>query len=500
MDGDIAPLPGIVEAAEEFGAAVYVDDAHASGVLGRNGRGHGRPLRAPRPGRRSRSGRCRKAVGVLGGYVAGSQALRDILIQRARPFLFSTSHPPAVVSRLSRGDPGHAGRALALERLWASTRRFKAELTAARLRHRPLGDADHAGHRRRLGGGDPLLRPAVRGGRLRDVGRLPDRRDRPGRACGRSSRPRRATSSSTGRSRRSTGSATSSASSPGDGGAPDPRSGARNRRDLPLDAHLHTDQSPDSDGPDRRLRGAGGRARDRRDRDHRPRRLRAARPGLRLHDATTTASASSAAPPSAGRAQGVAIRFGAELTYNRRWEADIRDAPRALPLRLHDRVRPRLADSPYGRRVSGVGPGALARRDPRARTTTEVIAAARSGLFDTIGHLDVVKRYLHPHVTAGDLARRAGAVRADPAGARRVSGTALEVNTSGLRHPGRGDVPVGGGRGPLPRARRGAGDGRLGRPSREALRVGPRRRLRHRRSAGFERIAFRDEERALPPR
>ena len=57
MDGDIAPLPAIVEAAEEFEAAVFVDDAHASGVLGRNGRGTRRPLRAPRPGRRSRSAR-----------------------------------------------------------------------------------------------------------------------------------------------------------------------------------------------------------------------------------------------------------------------------------------------------------------------------------------------------------------------------------------------------------------------------------------------------------
>ena len=97
MDGDIAPLPGIVEAAEEAGAAVFVDDAHASGVLGRDGRGsvdhfglHGRVA--------IQVGTLSKAVGVLGGYVAGSQDLRDILIQRARPFLFSTSHPPAVAA------------------------------------------------------------------------------------------------------------------------------------------------------------------------------------------------------------------------------------------------------------------------------------------------------------------------------------------------------------------------------------------------------------------
>ncbi|MGZ6339383.1 MAG: glycine C-acetyltransferase [Candidatus Limnocylindrales bacterium] len=127
MDGDIAPLPGIVAAAEAFGAAVFVDDAHASGVLGRNGRGsvdhfglHGRVA--------IQVGTLSKAVGALGGYVAGSQALRDILIQRARPFLFSTSHPPAVAAacleavRILQEEPE------LLERLWTNTRRFKAEL------------------------------------------------------------------------------------------------------------------------------------------------------------------------------------------------------------------------------------------------------------------------------------------------------------------------------------------------------------------------------------
>ena len=127
MDGDIAPLPQIVTAAEEFGAAVFVDDAHASGVLGRNGRGsvdhfglHGRVA--------IQVGTLSKAVGVLGGYVAGSQDLRDILIQRARPFLFSTSHPPAVASacreaiRVMQDEPD------LIERLWSNTRRFKAEL------------------------------------------------------------------------------------------------------------------------------------------------------------------------------------------------------------------------------------------------------------------------------------------------------------------------------------------------------------------------------------
>jgi glycine C-acetyltransferase len=127
MDGDIAPLPGIVGLAERYGAAVFVDDAHASGVLGRNGRGsvdhfglHGRVA--------IQVGTLSKAVGVLGGYVAGSQALRDLLVQRARPFLFSTSHPPAVVEACREAIRVMEEETWRIERLWASTRRFKAEL------------------------------------------------------------------------------------------------------------------------------------------------------------------------------------------------------------------------------------------------------------------------------------------------------------------------------------------------------------------------------------
>ena len=128
MDGDIAPLAGIVEAAEEVGAAVYVDDAHASGVLGRNGRGsvdhfglHGRVD--------VQVGTMSKAMGVLGGYVAGSRALRDILVQRARPFLFSTSHPPADAAACREAIRVMQDEPWRIERLWASTKRVKAELT-----------------------------------------------------------------------------------------------------------------------------------------------------------------------------------------------------------------------------------------------------------------------------------------------------------------------------------------------------------------------------------
>jgi glycine C-acetyltransferase len=127
MDGDIAPLPGIVEAAEAFGAAVMVDDAHASGVLGKDGRGSVSHFGLE--GRVAiQVGTLSKAVGVLGGYVAGSQALRDILVQRARPFLFSTSHPPAVAAACREAIAIMQEEPELIERLWANTRRFKAEM------------------------------------------------------------------------------------------------------------------------------------------------------------------------------------------------------------------------------------------------------------------------------------------------------------------------------------------------------------------------------------
>ena len=127
MDGDIAPLPGIVEAAEAFGADVLVDDAHASGVLGRSGRGS-----VDHFGLHSRVaiqvGTLSKAIGVLGGYVAGPLVLREMLVQRARPFLFSTSHPPAVAAACIAAVHVLEDEPELIERLWANTRRFKAEL------------------------------------------------------------------------------------------------------------------------------------------------------------------------------------------------------------------------------------------------------------------------------------------------------------------------------------------------------------------------------------
>jgi len=127
MDGDIAPLPEIVALAEAQGAAVMVDDAHASGVLGRNGRGSVDHFQLE--GRvQVQVGTLSKAVGVLGGYVAGSQALRDTLIHSGRPFLFSTSHPPAVVAACIAALEVMEQEPELQVRLWENARYFKAGL------------------------------------------------------------------------------------------------------------------------------------------------------------------------------------------------------------------------------------------------------------------------------------------------------------------------------------------------------------------------------------
>jgi glycine C-acetyltransferase len=127
MDGDIAPLPELVERAEHYGAAVMVDDAHASGVLGRNGRGttdhfdlHGRVA--------LNIGTLSKAVGVLGGYIASTQAVRDYLIHKGRPFLFSSSHPPAVVAACTAAIDVLEQEPQLIDALWENTRYFKGQL------------------------------------------------------------------------------------------------------------------------------------------------------------------------------------------------------------------------------------------------------------------------------------------------------------------------------------------------------------------------------------
>lgn len=127
MDGDIGPLPGLVAVAEKYGAIMMVDDAHSSGVLGRNGRGtvdhfglHGRV--------EIQVGTLSKSIGVLGGYVCGSKDFIDYLCHRARPFLFSTSHPPAVTAACLAAFNILENEPERIEALWANTRYFQAEL------------------------------------------------------------------------------------------------------------------------------------------------------------------------------------------------------------------------------------------------------------------------------------------------------------------------------------------------------------------------------------
>jgi histidinol-phosphatase (PHP family) len=207
----------------------------------------------------------------------------------------------------------------------------------------------------------------------------------------------------------------------------------RQPRDLPLDAHLHTNLSPDSNvvidvyAAAALERGIAELAIT----DHVD-----FEPGAPAFGYSTFADRERVVRQAAERwgPQGVAIRFGVELTYDRTWEQDIRDhlARHTYDFTIgsvHDRV-----GSPYGagrvrRWVEG-----RSLREIVALSFDEVEAAARSGLFDTLGHLDVVKRYLHPYVSRDDLA--AAPELYEPILRSLVeSGTALEINTSGLRHP-----------------------------------------------------------------
>ncbi|WP_082234126.1 glycine C-acetyltransferase [Halobacillus massiliensis] len=124
MDGNIAPLPEIVELAEKYGALVMVDDAHASGVLGENGRGTVNHFGLD--GRvHIQVGTLSKAIGVLGGYVASTQTLREYLIHKGRPFLFSTSHPPAVTAANDAAIDVLLEEPELIDKLWGNTKFFK---------------------------------------------------------------------------------------------------------------------------------------------------------------------------------------------------------------------------------------------------------------------------------------------------------------------------------------------------------------------------------------
>lgn len=128
MDGDIAPLPDLCTVAEKYGAVMMVDDAHASGVLGKNGRGtvdhfgvHGRVD--------VQVGTLSKAIGSLGGYVAGTNDLIEFLHLRGRPFLFSTSHPPSVAASCLAAFQVLEAEPERIQKMWDNTKFFKTGLT-----------------------------------------------------------------------------------------------------------------------------------------------------------------------------------------------------------------------------------------------------------------------------------------------------------------------------------------------------------------------------------
>ena len=130
MDGDIGPVKDLCDLCDKYGAIMMVDDAHASGVLGRNGRGSvdhfGCTARVD-----VQVGTLSKAIGSLGGYVCGSRELIDYLYHRARPFLFSTSHPPAVAAACIAAFDLLESEPERIERLWSNTRYFQEQLKSA---------------------------------------------------------------------------------------------------------------------------------------------------------------------------------------------------------------------------------------------------------------------------------------------------------------------------------------------------------------------------------
>lgn len=205
----------------------------------------------------------------------------------------------------------------------------------------------------------------------------------------------------------------------------------RQARDLPLDAHVHTDLSPDSDVPIDEYarqaveRGIGEIAVT----DHVD-----FQPGAPAYGFTTFEQRERVVRDAAERwaDRGVAIRFGVEITWERRWEADIRDH---LARHHYDFVIGSVhvyRDSPY---AAGNVAGWVAGRslpEVMAPYFDEVAAGAESGIFDAMGHIDFVKRYLVPHVTTSELA--AAPELYEPILRALVeTGTALEINTSGMR-------------------------------------------------------------------
>ena len=127
MDGDVAKLPEIVALAERYGAFVMVDDAHASGVMGKNGRGT--PSHFGLSDKvQIQIGTLSKAVGAVGGYVAGERRLIDYLTSVARPFMFSSSLPPSVVASCSAAVDVMLEEPERIAKLWDNARHLKEGL------------------------------------------------------------------------------------------------------------------------------------------------------------------------------------------------------------------------------------------------------------------------------------------------------------------------------------------------------------------------------------
>jgi glycine C-acetyltransferase len=130
MDGDIAPLPALMDLADAYDAFVMVDDAHASGVMGPNGRGT--PAHFGLTDRvQLQIGTLSKAIAAIGGYVAGSKALTQYLTSVARPFTFSSSHPPSVTATCLAALDVLEGEPQRIERLWKNAAYFKEGLKKA---------------------------------------------------------------------------------------------------------------------------------------------------------------------------------------------------------------------------------------------------------------------------------------------------------------------------------------------------------------------------------
>ena len=184
MDGDIGALPELTALAEKYGAIMMVDDAHSSGVLGRNGRGtidhfnlHGRVD--------MQVGTLSKAIGALGGYVCGTRDLIEFLYHRGRPFLFSTSHPPSVAATciaafdVLEQEPERIEQAVG-EHALLEAGAGRAGLQHRRRQHAGQRDADHADHRGRRPPDHGLLARAVQGRRDGHGHRVPDGAGRQG--------------------------------------------------------------------------------------------------------------------------------------------------------------------------------------------------------------------------------------------------------------------------------------------------------------------------------